>query len=362
MGSVWRLPSGNSNRLSLGSTQFRPIDWPRRCWTKFGKKLEKAMQSEIDLLNLEEGDDGNSPTKKSYEFFMKVDPEMRDFLGPIERKFDPVTNREMLQRSAKIGMVRGALEENMKDVVVYLEPFPHLRLEKAKDLQGWYSAKNDGLQQGQRDRPCETDAILTQPYGGWCSVGCVFCYVNSGSRGYRGSGLITVPINYGSHVRKQLKSMQVSTAGYFSSFTDPFLPLEEYYHNTQHGAQAFVDAGLPIFFLSRLNYPGWAFDLLSQNHYSYAQKSINTPDPETWHRLSPGAISLEDDLAECKALSDAGIYVSIQCNPVIPGVVTHDDIEELFEKFAANGVDHVIVKFVEAGHAWAKAMVDRIAK
>jgi len=54
--------------------------------------------------------------------------------------------------------------------------------------------------------------------------------------------------------------------------------------------------------------------------------------------------------------------VSIQCNPVIPGVVTHEDIEELFEKLAANGVDHVIVKYVEAGHAWAKAMVERIAK
>jgi DNA repair photolyase len=156
--------------------------------------------------------------------------------------------------------------------------------------------------------------------------------------------------------------MQVSTAGYFSSFTDPFLPLEEYYHNTERGAQAFVDAGLPIFFLSRLSYPDWAYDLLRLNKYSYAQKSINTPDPETWHRLSPGAITLDQTIAECKELHDAGIYVSIQCNPIIPGVVTHDDVEELFEKLAANGVDHVIVKFVEAGHAWAKAMVERIAK
>jgi hypothetical protein len=67
-------------------------------------------------------------------------------------------------------------------------------------------------------------------------------------------------------------------------------------------------------------------------------------------------------LAECKALHEAGIYVSIQCNPIIPGVTNHDDMEELIEKLAANGVDHVIVKFVEAGHAWAKAMVERIAK
>jgi DNA repair photolyase len=169
-----------------------------------------------------------------------------------------------------------------------------------------------------------------------------------------------VPLNFGEHVAKQLKSMQVSAAGYFSSFTDPFLPLEDYYHNTQQGATAFADANLPVFFLSRLHYPGWAYDLLARNRYSYAQKSLNTPDQETWHKLSPGAISLEDHLAEIRELRRRGVYVSIQCNPIVAGVVTHDDVEALFERLAEVGTNHVIVKFVEAGHAWAKAMVERI--
>lgn len=317
------------------------------------------MQSETDFLDHLDED---SQTKEAYRFFMKVDPDMRDFLGPIEEKEDKLTGRVMRQREAKIGMIRGASEENMKATTVYLDPFPHIRQPKGKDLQGWYSGKGDGKYAGSRERPCETDAILTQPYGGYCAVGCQFCYINSGTRGYRGSGLLTVPMGYGEHVRKQLASMQVSTAGYFSSFTDPFQPLEDWYHNTQNGAQAFVDAGLPVFFLSRLHYPGWAFDILKQNKYSYAQKSINTSNPDTWHRLSPGAIPLEDMLSECKALHDAGIYVSIQCNPIVPGVVDHDDIENLFELFAKNKVDHVIVKFVEAGHSWARAMVERITK
>lgn len=317
------------------------------------------MQSETDFLaNLDE----ESTTRKAYQYFMRVDPEMRDILGPIEEKHDEVTNRVMKQRWAKIGMVRGAKEENLKDVTVFLDPFPHIRQDKGKDLQGWYSSKGDGLENGQRDRPCETDAILTQPYGGWCSVGCQFCYINSGARGYRGSGLVTVPLGYGQHVRKQLKSMQVSAAGYFSSFTDPFLPIEEYYHNTQDGAQAFTDAGLPVFFLSRLHYPSWAFDILRQNKYSYAQKSLNTPDQDTWHRLSPGAVSLAEHLDEIRELHAQGIYVSIQCNPIIPGVVSHDDVLHLFERLAEAGTDHVIVKFVEAGHAWARAMVERITK
>lgn len=207
-----------------------------------------------------------------------------------------------------------------------------------------------------------TDAILTEPFGGFCTVGCAFCYVNAGIRGYRGTGLVTVPMNYGAHVRKQLSTMRTSAAGYFSSFTDPFLPLEDYYHNTQEGVRAFTDNGLPVFFLSRLSYPDWAIDALRLNKFSYAQKSINTPDPDDWKKLSPGALPLMDHLEEIRKLRAAGIYVSIQVNPIIAGIVTHDDVERLFEMLAEAGTNHVIVKFVEANHPWAGAMVERITK
>lgn len=188
------------------------------------------------------------------------------------------------------------------------------------------------------------------------------CYVNSGFRGYRGSGLISVPVNYGAQVRQMLSKTKTSAAGYFSSFTDPFLPLEDVYHNTQNGAMEFVRLGLPVFFLSRMSYPGWAFDLLQQNKYSYAQKSINTPDPEDWKKLSPGALSLMEHLDEIRELSRRGIYVSIQVNPIIAGVTTHDDIERLLEMLKEAGANHVIFKFVEAGYSWAPAMVERIMR
>jgi DNA repair photolyase len=169
-------------------------------------------------------------------------------------------------------------------------------------------------------------------------------------------------MRYGEQVRRMLAKQRTSAAGYFSSFTDPFLALEDVYHNTQEGAEAFVAAGLPIFFLSRLRYPGWAYDLLTQSRYSYAQKSINTPNPADWKKLSPGALPLLDHLAEIQELRRRGIYVSIQVNPVVAGIVTHDDIEHLFELLAGAGANHVIVKFVEAGYSWAPAMVERMRK
>lgn len=303
------------------------------------------------------GEDDNT-ANTVYRHFMSKEP--REDLGPIREIDDPYLGKTKV-RDVRIGMVRNAAEENKKPVIAYLQPYPHTRIEDAKPLQGWYQSKLNESK-ASRPRPCFTEAILTEPYGGWCAVGCAFCYVNSGFRGYRGSGLITVPINYGDQIKAQLTKVRRAAAGYFSSFTDPFTPLEQYYHNTEEAANAFVEQGLPVFFLSRLKYPDWAVDLLQLNPHSYAQKSINTSNREDWKALSPGALSLDEHYQDISRLRDAGIYVSIQCNPIIPGVTDHSDIYKLFKELAYAGAHHVIVKFVEAGYSWAPAMVERMIK
>lgn len=303
------------------------------------------------------GEDDNSAATM-YEYFMR--PEPRDNLGPIRKVYDEYFGREVKVRDVRIGMVRNAPEDQRRTVLAYLEPYPHTRIDKAKPLQGWYKGLKEAA--NVRPRPCFTEAVLTEPYGGWCAVGCAFCYVNSGFRGYRGTGLITVPMDYGGQIRSQLSKMRRGAAGYFSSFTDPFLPLEDVYHNTQLAAEEFVNVGLPIFFLSRLRYPEWAIELMKKSPYSYAQKSINTSDPDDWRKLSPGAMSLEDHLADIERLKSHGIYVSIQVNPVIAGITTHRQIQKLFRMLAEVGTDHVIVKFVEAGYSWAPAMAERMKK
>ena len=316
------------------------------------------MQSEQDWIGRIDENEQNGAAER-YKYFMR--PEPREDLGPIELIDDPYLGRNAKVRNMKIGMMRNAKEENKRNVRVYLKPFPHIRIDNAKPLQGWYQSLHNESPRS-RPRPCFTDAILTEPYGGYCAVGCAFCYINSGMRGYRGSGLISVPLEYGQQIRKQLSKINRSAAGYFSSFTDPFTPLENYYHNTQRAAEAFVDVGLPIFFLSRLSYPEWAIELLEQNPHSYAQKSINTSDPDDWRLLSPGAISLDDHLNEIAKLHDRGIYVSIQVNPIIAGVTSHGQIIKLFSMLREAGADHVIVKFVEAAYSWAPAMVEKMKR
>lgn len=104
--------------------------------------------------------------ERNYAFYMRMDPNQREFLGPIESKYDPIFGREVKQRKAKAGLVRGTKPENMKEFTVFLEPFPHARTEHCRDLQGWYSGKNDGNDWRQRDRPCLLpEALVDTPFG-----------------------------------------------------------------------------------------------------------------------------------------------------------------------------------------------------
>ncbi len=245
-----------------------------------------------------------------------------------------------------IATVRNAPAHLKKMRKVFLDPMPHIVMDQNIPLRGWYQSKHNESALA-RPRPCMTEAILTQPYGGFCSVGCAFCYINNGVRGYRGQGVTVVDPNYPEKSRKQLRKMRTATAVYMSSFIDPFLELEDYYHNTERLAHYVDEEGLPMFFLTRKIVPGWAYDLLEKNPYSYMQFSINTSNSHDWRLLSPRAASLETMYEQVREMKRHGIYVSIQVNPIVAGIVSNQDIVTLIHELAACGADHLIFKFVE---------------
>lgn len=183
------------------------------------------------------------------------------------------------------------------------------------------------------------------------------CYINSGIRGYRGQGITVVDPKYPDKVRKQLSRMKTATAGYMSSFIDPFMELEPHYKNTYRTATAFLDNKLPMFFLTRKTAPDWVYDYLKQNPYSYMQFSINTSSHDDWKRLSPRANPLQMQIDQVRAMHEAGIYVSIQVNPICAGITSNEDIVKLIHMLAEAGADHLIFKFVEIVTFSRKGMV-----
>lgn len=298
-------------------------------------------------MSVDEADD-------KYQDFLQMEDKM-----VVGRGVDPATGWRWEDRM--IGMVRNAGIDNRKKLRVFLDPAPHVVLDQDVPLRGWYKPKHEKA--GARPRPCYTEALLTQPYGGACPVRCVFCYINNGLRGYRGQGVTVVDPRYPEKVDAQLRKMRTAAALYISSFTEPFQPrLEPHYRNTRRLADVANKHRLPIFFLTRQVPPGWAWDALKRNRWSYQQFSINTPDPSDWKRFSPQAASLPDLLNAVSEAHRQGIYVSIQCNPIIPGVVSLDQMEELVHLLAYHGADHVIFKFVEIVSPASAPMVEKMKR
>src|SRR5689334_20365869 len=101
---------------------------------------EPSMQQETEWLNevlgLEEDDTGTGIAtevkREAYTYFMR--PEPHGEMGPIETGLDVFTGREMRWRSMLVGMTRNA--KSKAERRVYLDPLPHIRIDKAKPLQG----------------------------------------------------------------------------------------------------------------------------------------------------------------------------------------------------------------------------------
>lgn len=255
-----------------------------------------------------------------------------------------------------LSMVRGG---KAAPTVVYKDPMKHLVLDQSIPPRGWYKSKTEASDRI-RPRPCYTEALLTSPYGGFCPVGCSFCYINNGSRGYRATGVPTVDPDYPEKMRKQLSKMNVTGAAYMTSFTEPFHVLEKKYHVTERLTQVFVDEGLPIFYCSRRLPEEWAIEALQTNPYSYMQWSVNTSNPSDFRKLSPGAAKLEDIFKYVERLSGLGIYTSWQCNPINAGVTSLDDMLELVKIAGQIGLDHMIFKFVEQVANARQVIIDRL--
>jgi hypothetical protein len=124
--------------------------------------------------------------------------------------------------------------------------------------------------------------------------------------------------------------------------------------------KAVTDEGLPFFYTTKRALPGWAIDAVQMNPYSYVHFSINTSHRAYYKRMSPMAGELDTLWTSVYNLAKRNVFVGIQCNPIIPGVVDLDDIKRVANEAHDNGARHIIFKFVEASGNAAKEMIRRL--
>lgn len=256
-----------------------------------------------------------------------------------------------------LSMVRGG---HLVPTKVYTKPVHHIINKSAPALRGWYKDKH--TPPSQRPRPCYTETLLTTPYSGYCHVGCKFCYIDHGTRGYRATGIATANPEYPDKFKAMIDKCYTVPNAYISSFTEPFQVLEDQYHISERLSKILNDNNIPLFYLTRRPLPDFAYEALKQNPYSYCQFSVITSNQHTLNKLNPGAMKLQEIVDTIKKLTAQKTYVSIQVNPIMPGITTLDEIKDLIKILSEAGAGHFIFKFTEQVMSNMKLLQSRLEK
>jgi len=201
------------------------------------------------------------------------------------------------------------------------------------------------------------------PYVG-CAFGCAYCYARDTHRwtleraGDVGKRIaesmpawlaferrVLVKENAAQRVREALQTSRSPKAGesvVIGSATDPYQPAERRFRVTRSVLEALTHTrGLRISIITKSPLVTRDIDVLArltQRGKMSVHLTITTLDRELARRLEPRAPTPEARLRAVKRLADAGIDVSVNCMPVLPGITDNPTaLSDLVAKVAEAG-------------------------
>jgi DNA repair photolyase len=183
------------------------------------------------------------------------------------------------------------------------------------------------------------------PYVG-CSHGCIYCYARP-SHAYLG---LSPGIDFESKLffkpeAERLLERELSKKGYVcrpihvGGNTDPYQPAERRLRITGSLLGVMDRFNQPISIITKSNLITRDVDLLAslaERNLVRAVVSITTLDRDLARAMEPRAATPARRLAAVEVLAKAGVPVSVNMAPVIPGLNDHE-IEAVLEKAAAAG-------------------------
>ncbi len=191
------------------------------------------------------------------------------------------------------------------------------------------------------------------PYRG-CEHGCIYCFARP-SHEYLGfsSGLdfetrILVKLNAADILRKELLSSKYKPQPIaFSGNTDVYQPVERKLNVTRQCLEIFAEFRNPVIMITKNRLIERDIDLLKILSDYNAVKvfiSVTSLDSTLASKMEPRASCPSDRLKAIKALSQAGIPVSVIIGPVIPGL-TDEELPAILKEAAKAGAitSHFVV-------------------
>lgn len=187
------------------------------------------------------------------------------------------------------------------------------------------------------------------PYRG-CEHGCVYCFARP-SHAYMGlsPGLDFETRLFAKPNAAQLLERELSKPGYvprpmaIGTNTDPYQPLERDYKLMREILEVLDNCSHPVAIVTKSALVGRDIDILSrmaERNLVKVALSVTTLDRKLCRTMEPRASAPHKRLSAIKALSEAGIPVSVMMAPIIPAL-NDSEIEAVLEAAADQGASEV---------------------
>jgi len=185
------------------------------------------------------------------------------------------------------------------------------------------------------------------PYRG-CEHGCVYCFARP-THAYMGlsAGVDFEARLFAKPDAPRLLERELSRPGYkvqpiaIGTNTDPYQPVEKQWRIMRQLLEVLEAAGHPVGIVTKSALVMRDIDILSRmasKGLARVALSVTTLDRKLARTMEPRAATPERRLEAMRALSEAGIPVSVMAAPVIPGLNDHE-LERILDSAKAAGAD-----------------------
>lgn len=185
------------------------------------------------------------------------------------------------------------------------------------------------------------------PYRG-CEHGCVYCFARP-THAYMGlsAGVDFEARLFAKPDAPRLLERELSRPGYkvqpiaIGTNTDPYQPIEKQWRIMRQLLEVLEAAGHPVGIVTKSALITRDIDILSRmasRGLARVALSVTTLDRKLARTLEPRAATPDKRLSAMRALSEAGIPVSVMAAPVIPGLNDHE-IERILDSARAAGAE-----------------------
>lgn len=211
--------------------------------------------------------------------------------------------------------------------------------------------------------PCLTDAYTINLTAG-CLHHCRYCYAQ-GYSNYPGEGRIKFYAGSARRLATELfRKKKKPNLVYFSSATDPFMPIPEVLDEQFFIMEALLAQDIPLLIMTKAKIPSRFLRLFSEHpHRVNVQVGLTTADDSIRALFEPNAASVAERLTNISSLADIGVRFELRMDPLIPmRTDTNQSLNALFQKASSRGCHQAVVSFLHIRNANRRKMSIRMGE